>query len=350
MVIDPQAALTPARATSLPGIQASYRNSFADFVVEEFNTITLSGTGEHVWLKIRKTGSNTSWIADQLAKLAKVKSKDVGFAGLKDRNAVTTQWFSVCLAGKPEPDWSALEGPDLTILENSRHSRKLRRGALQGNRFTVTLREMSGAVGNLHDMLTLIKQQGVPNYFGPQRFGRHASNLTMAEKLFNRQLQRCKRAQRSIYLSAARSLLFNRLLQQRVRDGSWHRALLGDVMMKDGSHACFLHDGTDPDIAQRTTALEIHPTGILWGEGELMTGGEVARLEQSIIDAEPVYRDGLVAARVEMQRRALRTALTDLAWDRQDDVLILSFSLPAGSYATAVLNELGVMRDVSVCA
>lgn len=286
----------------------------------------------------------------QLAAYCQLKPVAVSYAGLKDRHAVTSQWFSVHLPGKEAPDWHQFiqqlplrEGEQVRVLQETRHSKKLQRGALKQNRFTIRLRDLSDtsdqAFELLHQRCDDIAQQGVPNYFGRQRFGLQGSNLVSAGKHFVNPRKRIPRAKRSMYLSAARSFLFNCMLSERVTKGCWNSALSGDVFMIDGRSACFPDDG-DESVTARLQANELHPTAAMWGEGDTMTRDEAARLEKTVLDAYPVFRDGLLAARVKQQRRACRLVPGELKSLREEKDFVLSFSLAAGSYATMVLEEL----------
>lgn len=310
-----------------------------DFRVEEIPICEPDGTGEHVWLLVRKRNANTEWVARQLARLAEVTARDVSYAGLKDRRAVTEQWFSVQLPGRPDPDWQsvAIEGVD--ILQARRHSRKLKRGALRGNRFTIRIRAIDGSRAEFDARLTAIAQRGIPNYFGEQRFGRDGGNLAAADAMFKG--RRVARHQRSLYLSAARSHLFNQVLAARVAADNWDRRLAGDVLQLDGSRALFSADDADPSLDQRLADLDIHPTGPLWGRGELPTSAAARALEQTSLMAFDSWREGLERAGLEQDRRALRVRVADLSWEwATDSELVLRFSLPSGSYATALLREL----------
>ncbi len=183
---------------------ARIRSCPEDFRVDEELGFSPDGEGEHSLLHIRKRNRNTDQIARQLARHAGVRARDVSYCGLKDRVAVTSQWFSVWLPGKADPDWSTMEEEGLQILEQSRHRRKLQRGALQCNRFEIVLREIQGAQEDVEKRLSLIKAQGVPNYFGEQRFGRDGGNLLAAQTMFEG--KRIKdRFLRGLYLSSARS-------------------------------------------------------------------------------------------------------------------------------------------------
>jgi tRNA pseudouridine13 synthase len=332
-----------ARAWPALAIEAGFKQQPEDFRVDEILPFSFSGSGEHLWLQVRKRGCNTDWLAQQLGKLAGVKPVAVGYAGLKDRHAVTTQWFSIHLPGRPDPDFSVLLSDDIQIVQQLRHSKKLQRGALSGNRFEIRLRNVSQQ-DLLAERCGLIKKAGVPNYFGEQRFGRGRGNMLEAERMFSHPRARLPRHKRSLYLSAARSWMFNEMLSRRIQAGSWIRRLGGEVFMLDGKSACFPDDGSEA-LDARLAAGELHPTAVMWGEGESMSTDAVYALEQSVADAYPVLSAGLLAARVESQRRALRLLPRTLEWVFDQADCIVSFALPAGSYATTVLRELVDVRQ-----
>jgi tRNA pseudouridine13 synthase len=309
-----------------------------DFIVDEILAFEPSGAGEHAFLQIRKTGENTEYVARQLARFAGVRQRDIGFAGLKDRHAVTTQWFSVWLPGKPDPDWSAFASASIEMLQAIRHARKLQRGALSGNRFTLVVRDWQGDQEKTDSRLTAVKAKGFPNYFGEQRFGHQGRNVEQALSLFRG--KKFGREQRSIYLSAARSFLFNQALAARVERQVWDRPLPGEICMLDKSHSRFKAEVSDQTIAGRIEKGEIHPTGILWGRGDSGASDAVAALEAEVIACFPELARGLENSGVETERRSLRINVQDLAWEFSDDRLLLRFSLPAGSYATALLREI----------
>jgi tRNA pseudouridine13 synthase len=322
-------------------LTGNYRYQPEDFQVDEIAQVIPEGSGEHVWLKIRKTGENTDWVAGKLAKIANVSRKNVSYAGMKDRHAVTTQWFSVHLPGKESPDWQAGLSESIEILEASRHIRKLRRGVLQGNQFKIIIRDCAGNHAEFTHLIDMINQQGVPNYFGSQRFGHDNNNIEKARQWFNGDFSPKKRPMRSIYLSAARSWIFNQILSARIEQGNWNQAEQGDVFMLDGSNSWFNEDVTD-HIRARTAEQDIHPTAALWGRGKLPTSHEIAALENSIAAKNSLLCDGLEKHGLKQERRSLRLKVTGLSarW-LESTVLELSFSLPPGAYATSVLNELG---------
>ena len=329
--------------------QAVLRSRPEDFQVEEIPVCVPDGTGEHVWLKICKRGQNTDWVARQLARFAGVRPRDVSFAGLKDRHAVTEQWFSVHLPGRAEPDWGRLESDELQVLTAARHGRKLRRGALRGNRFRIRLREVQTDPQALARRVESLRCQGVPNYFGGQRFGRGAGNLEQARALFEGRLGRVSRHKRSLYLSAARSLLFNRVLACRIERGLWQRCLPGDCMRLDGRRGRFLAETLDDELLQRFAALEIHPTGPLWGRGDPGVQDEALALEREALTGLDSWLAGLEAAGLEADRRSLRVSVADLTYgEAPEGGLDFSFSLPAGAYATVLLSQLFTLRDASL--
>jgi len=331
-------------------VTATLKKKFEDFIVEENISVDFSGEGEHCWIYIKKSGCNTDWVAQQLAAFCGVKQIAVSYAGLKDRNAVTSQWFSVQLPGKPTPDWtkfemdfSSGEVEKIQVLKNFRHNRKLQRGALKSNSFKIKLRDLSDTRDETFDLITQrcdeIAQNGIANYFGEQRFGRNGNNLDQAIKLFQNPRYKMSKHKRGLYLSAARSWMFNHILSERIKQGVWNTRLAGDVFMLDGKSACFKDDGDD-QIEQRLSANEIHPTAILWGEGDVMVTANAAELESRIIDQFPVYRDGLISARLQAQRRACRLMVKNMECYRENDNFVVSFSLSSGSYATMVLAEI----------
>lgn len=321
-----------------------------DFQVDEIQSFTPTGEGEHVWLHIKKTGENTDWVAGLLAKIAEVPRKDVSFAGMKDRHAVTTQWFSVQMPGKEAPDWQSGLPENIRVLEEKRHSRKLKRGTLEGNHFKLVVRDFKGDEAELRNSIKKIAEQGVPNYFGEQRFGFYNdarkcySNILKAEQWFKGDIKVKPRPQRSIYLSAARSWIFNHILSKRVEEGTWNQAVQGDVLMLNGSKSCFVED-VDSTIIERVFEKNLHPTGALWGKGKLASELEVEGLESHVAVSFSVLCDGLESKGLKQERKSLRLLVNDLQLTVIDkDTFSLEFSLPAGAFATTVLNEIGSFK------
>jgi len=327
---------TPAFGEALG--HATLRQTAQDFIVHEELSFPLVGSGDHIYLYIEKTGCNTDWVAKQLAKIAGLKSVDIGYAGLKDRHAVTRQWFSLHLPGKPEPDWFQLsEG--IVILENTRHQKKLKTGAIKQNCFIITLRNVTADDQAIIERLQKIKQQGFPNYFGSQRFGFEQGNVNkLLDMVENR--KRLKPQKRGIFISSGRSYLFNQILKQRILDNTWNRAVEGDVMNLDGSRGVFVPESYDTVIDSRIQQMDIHPATVLWGRGRSQTRGPAQQLEQQCIENNIRVAQALENAGAAMAYRAMRVRADDLEWHFDDTVLQLKFSLPSGAYATSLIHEL----------
>jgi tRNA pseudouridine13 synthase len=323
-----------------PPATGTIRSCPEDFRVTERLGHSPDGDGEHLWLWVEKREQNTVFIATELARAAGVHPRQVSFAGLKDRNAVTRQYFSLHLPGQDDPDWAAWQIEGVSILEASRSRRKIQRGRLDGNDFCLRVRDLDGPIDQLEARLATVREQGVPNGFGEQRFG--GNNLARAHALFSGQLRRKpSKSKRGFYLSAARSLIFNRVLDERIIDGSWNRLRDGDVAVLDGSHSWFIADAADPEQIERCRILDIHPSGPMAGEGDSPVSGEVAELESRIHAEQAELVTGLKQFRLQHQRRALRMKVDKLEWTFPDpQTLELTFSLGQGSYATSVLREL----------
>jgi tRNA pseudouridine13 synthase len=330
-------------------ISARFKQSPEDFIVDEELPFELTGQGEHAWLKVRKRNNNTDWVAARIAEHAGVKKHAVGYAGLKDRFAVTTQWFSVYLPGRDDVDWDDFKLEGVELLETTRHRRKLQRGALKQNRFTIRLRDIeiagNSGIEQVSKRCELIRQQGVPNYFGEQRFGHGLSNLADAERMFSQPRKRIPRHKRSLFISAARSWIFNTILSERIQAGTWNQRIKGDVFMLDGRSACFSDDDSE-NLHQRLQRGEIHPTAVLWGDGANMATANCEALESDIVSRYPLFKQGLRDARVEQQRRSLRLLVKDIECRQHASDLVLTFSLQAGSYATMVLREIVKLKAI----
>ncbi|MHA3887765.1 tRNA pseudouridine(13) synthase TruD [Stutzerimonas degradans] len=311
-----------------------------DFQVDEVLDIALSGEGEHLWLWVEKRNLNTEEAARRIARAAGVPLKMVSYAGLKDRQALTRQWFSLHLPGKSDPELAAAENESLKILQRSRHQRKLQRGAHSANGFTLRLTELRGGRAALDARLERIRDQGVPNYFGLQRFGHEGGNLHGARDFAGRGKLPAQRNLRSRLLSAGRSYLFNRVLAERVAAATWDRAQVGDLLAFTDSRS-FFPAGEAECNDPRLTILDLHPTGPLWGAGESPAAGDVHALEQRIAVSEPAIAKWLADAGMKHERRILRLPIGGLSWHYPEpDILQLEFVLPTGCFATAVVREL----------
>ncbi len=317
------------------------RSKVEDFQVDEISVLSPSGEGEHLWLQVKKSQLNTMTVTRELAKAANVPVSSVSFAGLKDKYAITTQWFSIWLPGKELVLADSQFNCDIEILQQIRHDKKLKRGMLKGNRFTIVVRQLKGDGELLRHRFEEVGNFGVPNYFGQQRFGNNGSNLKQIAAVLRGELKIKGRQQRSILYSAMRSWLFNQILAERINQQIWLAHIQGDVFMLDGSHSVFVDEGNQEEYEQRLADCDIHLTAPLYGAGSLMAVGEAAKLEKSVLDQYPEMTGFLEARGLKISRRALRLVLQspEINW-LAEDVVELKFSLPAGGYATSVLTEL----------
>jgi tRNA pseudouridine13 synthase len=335
-----RAALELPRALGGAAGIARLRAEPEDFQVDEELGFAPSGAGPHALLRVRKRLVNTEWVARELARAVRVRPFDVGYAGLKDRRAVTTQWFSVPL-GKATPEsLLAAGGEGWQVLEAYAHGRKLPRGALAGNRFTLRLRQFDGDRDRCLELLRQVAVVGTPNGFGPQRFGRDLGNLETALATAGQVAAGGGAPLRGMTLSAVRSLLFNAVLATRIIDGSWNRLQPGDLANLDGSNSVFPVTTLDDTLAARVAALDLHPTGPMHGNGGPQPNGDIAGRERDVLCSYADLCAALGAANVEGARRPLRVALRELQYGFDGDTLQLRFMLRGGSFATAVLREI----------
>jgi len=342
-----RAALAPPAAWGEPLGTGVLRASPEDFEVDETLGFEASGEGPHALLSVRKRGANTEWVARELARAVGVKPFEVGFAGLKDRHAITTQHFTVPRGKRAAEDLIGLKGEGYEVLGSVAHQRKLPRGALEGNRFVIVVRGLACDAAQLTERVHHLATGGCPNYFGEQRFGREAGNLVQvlhkAQQLGDGgggDRRSRGRDNAGFMLSAARSLIFNAMLAERVARGTWNRLSIGDVANLDGRGSVFAIDAVDAELEQRCAALDIHPTAPLVGQGESLARGEVLALEEAIAAQFPEALAVIHAEGMKPERRALRIRVRDLEHEYSGNVLRLRFALSAGSFATTVLREI----------
>jgi len=336
-----------SRVEGVPECRGQIRTELEDFRVEELPLITPTDQGSHLWLEIEKRGANTDWIARQLASLAGVSGRDIGYAGMKDRYGVTRQWFSVALQEARDSTWENWNLPDATILKAQFHSRKLKRGALRGNRFRLLVRNLEGDTSHLPERLQKVSAQGVPNYFGPQRFGHGGLNVARGAHWLEHG-GRLPRNKKSIYISAVRSFLFNEVLSRRVENVCWNKLMDGDIASLDGSHSTFPCEMPDPELVRRCDEFDIHPSGPLPGVNGPRAERSVAGIEQGVLEANEAMVKGLQRASVKTARRSLRLLPKAMQWELSGVDLALEFELPPGGYATSVLRELVTIDPVSI--
>jgi len=333
-------------AYTTPTVRGVLRSQPEDFVVDEMLGFVPDGRGEHVWLAVRKRGENTAWVAKQLSRLAGCSERDVGYSGLKDRHAVTTQWFSLP-APRRAVNWVELGHKTAAeIIVLTRHGRKLRRGTHRGNRFLLSVRGLEGDLSGLHTRLEQIARFGAPNWFAEQRFGHDGGNLEAVRAWFAGG-KAPQRGQQGMLLSTARSALFNAILARRIDDGTWLQPLQGEPLMLDGRHSFFIAEAGDEALAERLASGDVHTSGALWGKEGTQAQGECAELERVVVAANALLAEGLVREGLEAARRPLRVIPKDMHWqvDEAKRVLRVGFELPAGSYATAVIRELIVTNE-----
>ncbi len=353
----PQPTLPPIK-------QAAYKATPEDFVVNEILELDFTGEGEHLWLHIQKSGINTAYLAKLLSEWADIPLRDVGYSGLKDRQALTTQWFSLRIPKKqlPASQFTPIdikEHESITILAQHWHNKKLNRGTHRANQFIITLRDLefgSTDQAQIDAHLHQISVMGVPNYFGPQRFGFGGNNIREALNIFARPLANkpsaknknkrkgVPREQNSMELSAARSLIFNEILAARVRDGSWNTGLAGEVFNLDGSGSIFAAEQLDDALRARLASGDIHPTAVMWGTSNDKVTSAAADIENDIVQHSALLLQlatGLEQREIKAQRRALRLPIEALIWRWMDEqTLVLDFTLTTGSFATSVLASL----------
>jgi tRNA pseudouridine13 synthase len=330
-----------------PQVTGDLRSSESDFKVFEQLPFSPCGEGEHLLIRVRKTGLNTVFVAKQFAKYFSVRENLVTYAGLKDRFAITEQWFGVHLPGKQEYNLSDLSIDGLEILEYARHNKKLRTGALSGNRFEIILRNVTD-MNEVARRWQAVTEFGVPNYFGEQRFGIDGGNIDRARALFAGQKIKDKK-KRGIYLSAARSLLFNHIISQRIQDSSFEKLRVGDVLMLAGTQSVFPLENIDEVIEQRFSEKDVDITAPLWGSGKLMTTGKPLILEETLTELHQDFCQGLAKFGLKQERRRIRLSLSEgiIETDTSENLVTLKFNLASGCFATTVLRELLVYKDLT---
>ncbi|MDZ7923516.1 MAG: tRNA pseudouridine(13) synthase TruD [Marinagarivorans sp.] len=319
-------------ANGSPRDKALLKGENAHFFVAEDLGFTPAGIGEHLYLQLESSGDNTQWLADVMAEVLAVQSVDVGFCGLKDRNAMTQQWFSLYdpkreVEARLQTKMAELQSrlPSLRVLQKTRGAAKLRRGDHAGNHFVITLVLDEPAAPDLKRRLAHISDQGVPNYFGLQRFGRDGNNLNSFAQWLQAEAQlpinkrNKRRKPTGIILSAARSWLFNQVLAARVQAGNWRDVLSGDVLIDTNEQAA---------------------SAPLWGRGRSATADVAFNIECQALAPFMSWANALEHFGLQQERRALVCKPVDFQWRLAEQHLTLSFFLPPGAYATTVLREL----------
>lgn len=339
-------------------LNAEFKNTPQDFVVKEIMDIDFSEEGEHLWLYIQKINTNTAFVAKLLATWANINVCDVGYSGLKDRRAVTYQWFSLRIPKKQLPATAfddfiqsqALNTDEsVVLLQKHWHHKKLNRGTHKSNQFIITLNHILGDKAFIDKQLSIIKEKGVPNYFGHQRFGIHQNNIENSKKFFEKLLQSNKvykphkkdMERHSLYISVAKSLIFNRILSKRILLNNWDTPTQGDVFNLDGTGSIFSAD-IDDAINRRLVLGDIHVASILFGEGKRHSSHIARTIEDEVLacDDLTVFKQGLLKLGSKLSHRPLRLIPKQLTWQWQEDTLILDFYLPSGAFATSLLDAI----------
>ena len=317
--MDPTA---PSRAHAQLSVEGVIRQCPDDFWVDERAAEIPSAAGDHLLLRIEKRGLNTNEVAEELARAFAVAPVDIGFAGMKDRHAVTRQWFSVRTACDASHVAARTEG--WRVIESTRRQHKLRRGDLAGNSFRIRIRQLRGELDAVSERMAVIGTAGVPNYFGEQRFGRGGANVERAKAWICRRPRPVVPAfQKGLHLSTARSLLFNAVLAHRVERRCWNRLIDGDV------------------------SVEGFPTGPLWGRGRALTTGTARTMETEALASYREWLDPLEHLGLTQERRVFVLSPARFDWAFDGDDLVVSFDLMPGQYATALLRELGSLRNAA---
>ncbi len=336
---------------------AELKSSPEDFRVDEVLGFAPSGSGEHLFVQVRKTNFSTTEVARLLSSSLGVKNRGVGYAGMKDRRAETTQWFSLALESSSEAELERLQIPELEILQYARNSRKLKVGSHRANAFRIVLREFSGSQEEVDRRLRRLQSTGVPNYFGQQRFGRELANLKELQQQVASEsaVVKAGREKRGMLYSAARAYIFNHVLSRRLEMGNWNQYLEGDVLNLAGTQRSFaVESGAwDDTLQRRLEELDIHITGILAGQqsaqDKYATRGQPADIETVVLKEFGSLVAALERWGLQADRRPLRYRVDGLQWQWQSaQELELTFTLPRGAYATSLLREVCQVSERAV--
>ncbi len=322
--------------------KAKFKQKIEDFVVFENLDWQFSGEGEHLFLQIEKINCNTVWVAKKLAKFYKIPPRDVGYSGLKDKLAKTTQYFSLRIPGIKIGQYDLIKDDEFRVISHNIHNKKLKRGNHKSNYFEILLRDIENLDIDFIDLkISWLKTNGSPNFFDGQRFGYDNSNLKKVDDWAKGKIDVRKRNEISMLLSALRSSAFNEILAYRITANNWNKAVLGDVMNLNGSRSNFLLTELDDKIYSRVAEQDIHPTAAMLGDGELQTAMSVKILEQDVLFKYiNEYKDLIMKNKLTQDRRALRIKLNIFNYEIIDDNVLLKFDLPSGSYASGLVKQL----------
>ncbi len=338
----------PPKLQGQPLGSARFKSQPQDFQVEEILGFEPTGEGEHCLVWVEKIDRNSNDVATLLARKLGIRKRLVNHCGLKDRDAITRQWFSLHLPGKPSPTAEELNDEGLRVIEITRNLRKLKRGCHLGNRFVIRLRECTFSAAAAAQRWQAISERGVPNYFGPQRFGRSGGNVEQAVRFMAGELEVQDRALRGILISAARSFVFNACVGTRVQNGTWDMPLVGEVFGFPDNRSLVLPSNLRGDEFDRVTNGTLELTAPLWGNGELLSRGQVQAFENEVAARFPDIIAGLAQFNLQQERRVIRLRpnpqSAELTWENAT-TLLLQFELPTGTYATTLLSELADLKS-----
>lgn len=340
-----------------PAVSAKLKVALTDFKVEENLGFEPTSSGEHIFLKVKKINLSTLDVARKLSEITGLKMSSIGYSGMKDKRAECVQWFSIPFQEELENLIGSLENDQLMVITKHLNTRKLRIGSHKENNFRIKLRDCRGEKSEFERRLYRVMEQGIPNYFGVQRFGKHMNNIRTVMNLaqerpnlltpeFSKKRMAKSVLNKGILISAARSYVFNQVLSTRIKSGNWNEYVPGDVINLDGTDSYFLvaNDQWDDTLEERLNNFDIHISGPLAGiiaqEYKYVTKSKAADIEGVyLIKFRPLVKK-LIEMNVLASRRPMRFRPKDLRWSWEgDDILDLSFSLRRGCYATSLLRE-----------
>lgn len=378
-----------AFVSSKPQLSGNLKTSPQDFVVDEVLGFELSGAGDHLCALIEKRYLNTRDIVECLSKHFGIPSKAIGYCGLKDKYALTRQWFSIDLSVSRFSEEhlvrfdsgaecfhktlsNAPEQASFKVLKASLNSKKLRLGSHLANRFELTIRNVAftnpastqqNSISQELDLrLSAIESCGFPNYFGEQRFGNRYGNLVQLEaysaSLVENASYKLKRNKRSMMISSLRSIVFNQYLSMRLQMNNWNQYLQGDKLNLRGSHSLFEIENDSLEQEQVKLRLDegdIYISGPLVGNEFTDASGsapaeneglsESLELEARAYEAFSVFQNILDLNQVKGSRRALACHPDNLSWSFDDETFVLKVDLPSGVYATSLLREIMILNQ-----
>ncbi len=338
--VDPPKLLGPSIGA------AGFKQKPEDFQVDEILGFEPSGEGEHCLVWVEKSDRNTGDVAAAIADQLGIRKRLVSHCGLKDKNAITRQWFSLHLPGKESPTAEDIQIDGVRVLRVTRNLRKLHRGTHAGNRFLVRLRDCTFSKQATGERWQTIIERGVPNYFGHQRFGYDGRNVDQALRLIAGEIEVRDRTVRGLLISAARSFLFNACIAERVLHGNWDTALDGDVFGFSQNRSLVLPGNLHGDESSRVREGTLELTAPLWGDGELLSQHDVRELEERVAQRYPEITNGLAQFALKQERRVIRLKpiSPELFWESETTLVVL-FDLPKGTYATTLLRELADLDE-----